>query len=348
MTLPRLTELVQGGGCARKLPAESLVRALANVAPIPHPWATDVVGPMDDAAVVSPGEGAPGLVMTIDVLTAMVDDPRLFGRIAAANALSDVYAMGGVPQVALSFVGFPTDKLPVEILEQILLGMRDACVEARCAIVGGHTIVDAEPKAGLAVTGTVDPARVLSHRNGSAGDILVLTKPIGTGIVSQALKKEAAPPEAITSATREMIRLNDVAASLALAHGARAATDVTGFGVLGHLKHLVEASRVDAEIVFDAVPLHPHVRALAEAGHVPGGSKKNLGYVGGVVDFAEARGDLDRQLLADAQTSGGLLVAVGEARANDLVAALADAGMRAAAIGRLTPMRGAAPRIRVA
>ena len=187
-------------------------------------------------------------MLTIDVVTPIVDDPKSFGGIAAANSISDVYAMGGRPEVALSFVGFPTDKLSMDVLAEVLAGIQEVCAKARCAIVGGHTIADSEPKAGLAVVGTVDPARVWSHKNAREGQVLILTKAIGTGVVGQAIRADKAPEELVQKATAQMLALNDIAAKLGLEAGATSATDITGFGLLGHLKNMIEASGVDAEL----------------------------------------------------------------------------------------------------
>lgn len=279
--------------------------------------------------------------MTVDVVTPMVNDPETFGVIAATNALSDVYAMGGQPEVALSFVGFPTsadlDGDPLEILRAVLHGMATQAVAASCAIVGGHTIVDPEPKAGLSVTGSVERARVWSHRFARAGDRLVLTKPLGTGVVVQALKKDAIGEADAAPVVAEMRRLNRVARDLGRDAGARAATDVTGFGLLGHLKHMADASGVTARLSTSTVPMHAAARALAEAGHVPGGTRKNLQYVAGATAFDAGVSEIDRLLLADAQTSGGLLLSVPPAGTADLVRRLIDAGHTAAEIGTLEP-----------
>lgn len=276
--------------------------------------------------------------MTIDVVTPMVDDPETFGAIAAANSLSDVYAMGGVPEVALSFVGFPSDKLPLEVLREIILGLTRMCQRARCAIVGGHTIVDPEPKAGLSVTGSVDTNRVWSHRSGAAGQALVLTKAIGTGLIVQALKKGSAPPEAVESAIRQMVMLNDRARDLGAEAHATACTDVTGFGLLGHLKNLVDASRVRARLSASSVPLLPLVREIAESGTVPGGTKRNLRFVEPMTRFDASIGETTRLILADAQTSGGLLLSVPDSEAEPLARRLREEGHAAAVIGSLEPL----------
>jgi selenide,water dikinase len=287
---------------------------------------------------VRPDEGTSRLVLTIDVITPIVDDPRAFGGIAAANALSDVYAMGGRPQVALGFVGLPTDKLPLDVLREVLLGMNEACARAGCAIVGGHTIADAEPKCGLAVVGTVDPSRIWSQRSARQGDALVLTKAIGTGLVGQAIRAGTAAPEVVSRATAQMLALNDVARDVGVAVDASSCTDVTGFGLLGHVRNLVEAAGLSAELVASSVPLLPGALDLARAGVVPGGTKRNLNYASPVTAFDDAIEPALRVALADAQTSGGLLLCVPPARADEALAALRARGVGdGAVIGRLGP-----------
>jgi selenide,water dikinase len=287
------------------------------------------------------------MVLTIDVITPIVDDPRVFGGIAAANAISDVYAMGGRPEVALSFVGFPTDKLPLSVLAEVLAGMQETCARARCAIVGGHTIADVEPKAGLAVVGSVDPTRVWSQRSAREGQALVLTKALGTGIVGQTIRAGTADEALVRAAIAQMLELNDRAAEVGLALGATSCTDVTGFGLLGHLRNLIEASNLSAEIAAHSVPLLEGVLSLAAAGAVPGGSKRNLAYASAIADFSAEVPEPLRLVLADAQTSGGLLLCLPEERAEEAVTRLWDAGCARAArigvLGRAAP----SPRIRV-
>lgn len=288
------------------------------------------------------------LVFTIDVITPIVDDPRTFGRIAAANSLSDVWAMGGRPEIALSFIGFPTDKLPLEALGEVLAGMNDACARSGAAIAGGHTISDTEPKAGLAVVGSVDPARVWSQRFAREGQALVLTKALGTGVIGQAIRAGTASEASIAAAVEQMVALNDRACAIGLDVGATSCTDVTGFGLLGHLTNVIEASALDAEIDAGAVPLLEGALALAAAGTVPGGSKRNLKRAQAITTFAEAIDDATRLLLADAQTSGGLLLCVPEARAEEAVRRLHDEGSACAAvIGRLRRVSEAGSRIAV-
>lgn len=297
--------------------------------------------------MVRPEGAERALVLTIDVITPIVDDPRAFGGIAAANALSDVYAMAGRPEVALSFAGFPTDALPLDVLREVLAGMQEVCARAGCAIVGGHTVADAEPKCGLAVVGSVDPARVWSHRGARAGDALVLTKALGTGLLGQGVRKGVARESDVARATEQMLMLNDAARDVGLAVGASSCTDVTGFGLLGHLRNLVEAADLSAEVRANAVPVLEGALPLARAGVVPGGSKRNLSYAAAVTSFADDVDEAMRLVLADAQTSGGLLLAVPADRAAEAVERLVAAGCpRAAAIGALAPPSGE-PRIRV-
>ncbi|NUP08675.1 MAG: selenide, water dikinase SelD [Polyangiaceae bacterium] len=319
-----------------------MVQALKHLPQSPlHPWVDDSPGPLDDAALVRPDPAsANGLVMTIDVVTPMVDDPEAFGAIAAANALSDVYAMGGEPKVALSFIGFPSDVLPLEVLGAIVRGMGVQCERAGCAIVGGHTIVDPEPKAGLAVTGSVDRGRVWSHRSGRAGQVLVLTKAIGTGVVVQALKKNEAPADVVAAAVASMRDLNDRACRAGIAAGVTSGTDVTGFGLLGHLKNLCEASNVQAHLRASDVPMLPGVVDLAKRGFLPGGTKRNLRYVEPAIRFDAEVDETTRLLLADAQTSGGLLLCTPAESVAMLCKQLADEGCVAAVIGTLAPSAG--------
>lgn len=288
------------------------------------------------------------LVMTIDVVTPMVDDPEMFGAIAAANAISDVYAMGGVPKVALGFVGFPTSELELEVLRQVLAGLSNVCREAGCAIVGGHTIVDPEPKAGLSVTGVVSASAAWTHTRATVGQTLVLTKAIGTGIIVQASRTEKAPANVVAGAALQMRTLNAFARDRGLLAGATSATDVTGFGLLGHLKHMMDGSGVRAVIDASKVPLLPGAAELAALGFIPGGTRKNLSYVAPATRFADTVSETTRLILADAQTSGGLLLSVPQASAADLVKALIDSGANAKAIGETVTRADGDPAIDVA
>lgn len=287
----------------------------------------------DDAAVYRLGDQA--LVATVDVFTPIVDDPYDFGRIAAANSLSDVYAMGARPLFALSIIGFPVTKLPLEVMAEILRGGAAGCEAAGIAIIGGHSIDDAEPKYGLSVVGVVDPARVVQNSTARPGDTLILSKPIGTGVISQSVKAGTASPEALAAAVASMAALNREACAAMIDVGVSAATDVTGFGLLGHLHEMAHGSGLTARVAAASVPLLPGARELAAAGVVPGGSKRNADYFGRWVRFADSVEAPERVLLCDAQTSGGLLMAVPTERAGALRDALAQRGVAAATIGEL-------------
>ena len=293
---------------------------------------------MDDAAVVRPPGAERALVMTMDVITPIVDDARAFGAIAAANSLSDVYAMGGRAEVALSFVGLPVGDLPPKTLDEVLAGISDSCVAASCAVVGGHTMKDSEPKCGLAVVGSVARDTMWSHAFAKAGDLLILTKPIGTGLVGQSVRQGTADPSALTKAVKHMRALNRIPCEVGLRFATNSCTDITGFGLLGHLRHIVEAAGLRAEVHAAEVPLLPGVVQLANDGCVPGGSRRNLTYAEVVTSFADSVEAGLRLVLADAQTSGGLLLTLPETHAHQALTALHDEGITdAAIIGQLAP-----------
>ena len=287
------------------------------------------------------------LVQTVDFFTPIVDDPFVFGQIAAANALSDVYAMGGRPLTALNLLGVPADDVPPEVMARILAGGASKVREAGCALVGGHTIRNPEPIYGLAVTGLVHPKRLLTNAGARAGDWLVLTKPLGTGIVTTAIKRELASGRLEKRAVASMCRLNRPGAALGEAGLVRGATDVTGFGLLGHLASMCRASGVAAEIDVASVPiLGAEVLRLIKDGCVPGGTKTNLETAGEVAEFEDGVAPERRLLLADAQTSGGLLLCVPARRREQVMALLKTERVPCAAvIGRIVP--GAAARILV-
>ena len=273
------------------------------------------------------------LVQTVDFFTPIVDDAHDWGRIAAANALSDVYAMGGRPITALSIVGWPREKLSLDLLGDVADGAVAVLAEAGCVLLGGHTVDDPEPKYGLAVTGIVHPDDLVTNAAARPGDVLVLTKPIGTGIIATAIKRGDAPPEVQHAAVDTMAALNAAAARAMRRVGVRAATDVTGYGLLGHLGEMIRASGVSATVEAGAVPLLPGAEELAAAGAVPGGTRRNLESVARFTDFGDAA-EITRLLLADAQTSGGLLMAVDAPLAGALLQALDDEGVAGARIGR--------------
>ena len=288
------------------------------------------------------------LVATTDFFTPIVDDARAWGAIAATNALSDVYAMGGTPTVALSLVGWPRESLPFELLGEVLGGAAEVAAEAACPIVGGHSIDSAEPFFGLVALGEAHPDRLLTLAGARTGDALVLTKPLGTGILATAHKRDrvaAGGPE-LGAAIASMRALNAGAARAALAHGVRAATDVTGFGLLGHLNNLLRESGAAAAVQSGALPFLPGARELAAAGVIPGGTRRNLEAAQQFVEWGEAVDEATRWLAVDAQTSGGMLLAVPAARLDGLLADLHAAGTLAAAvIGRV--VAGPAGRIAV-
>jgi selenide,water dikinase len=291
------------------------------------------IGGSDDAGVYRISE-AVALVQTVDFFTPIVDEAFDWGRIAAANALSDVYAMGGTPLTALQLVGWPRDRLPFELLGDVLEGGAAILEEARCTLVGGHSIDDTEPKYGLAVTGVVNPQNIVTNDAARPGDVLVLTKAIGTGLVTTGIKRGIVEDAVRDAAVDSMTRLNAGAARAVERVGIRAATDVTGFGLLGHLGEMVRSSGVSAEIEFAAVPLLPGAHELATDNVVPGGTERNLTAAERYTRF----GDLDRPsrlLLADAQTSGGLLVAVDAPLANAFLQALEDEGENGTIVGRI-------------
>jgi selenide, water dikinase len=263
---------------------------------------------MDDAGVFVLSDDL-ALVQTVDFFAPIVDDPYLFGQIAAANALSDVYAMGGEPLTAMNIVGFPSDKLPLEVLREILRGGQDKVHEAGALIVGGHTIIDEELKYGLSVTGRADPRRLLTNASAKPGDRLVLTKPIGTALLATVAKKDGLPDAELTALHESMRALNRRASEAALALGVRCATDITGFGLLGHASHIARASGVTLRIHVSTLPTLPGARAAAERGVRTGGASRNASYLETRVDWGRVS-DTDRALLVDPQTSGGLLVAM--------------------------------------
>ena len=332
----KLTRFTHGMGCACKLRPQDLEAVLKALPKVTDPAV--LVGPehSDDAAVyrLSPDLA---VVSTVDFFTPIADDPFDFGAVSAANSLSDVYAMGARPLFALSVVAFPSRRLPLRALEQILAGAAEVAREAGIFIVGGHTVDDTEPKFGLAVTGVVHPDRVVTNASARAGDVLVLTKPIGTGILATAVKRGLAGEEVARRLVAVMRSLNRSAAEAMIETGVSACTDVTGFGLLGHLREMAAASGLEAQVDAAAVPILEPARELAAAGAVPGGTLENLAHVSPHVDFAPGLSNVDRLLLADAQTSGGLLIAVPEGRLAALLAGLHDRGVTPARrIGRFT------------
>ncbi len=318
MTAVKLTSLSHGAGCACKVPAALLAPI---VQALPQPSDPDLLvgtSTSDDAAVYRLREDL-AIVQTADFFTPSVDDPYDFGRIAATNALSDVYAMGGRPLTALNLVAWSVKELGSDMLSEVLRGGYDVVTAAGASIVGGHTIDDPEPKYGLAVTGVVDPADVLTNAGGRAGDLLVLTKPLGAGAVTTSLKKGLADDEVLARAVEVMTELNAAGAAAAQAAGAHGMTDVTGFGLLGHLHELALASGVAAVVEATAVPaIDGVIELLADDRALAGGSRNNRDYAEEFASFAPDVGEVHRRLVTDAMTSGGLLVALDPARAGEV------------------------------
>ncbi len=318
---------------------------LRHVPRIEEPRALVGTETRDDAAVYRLTD-TEAIVETVDFFTPVVDDPYWFGRIAAANAFSDVWAMGARPLFALNLVSWPVGKLPMELLGEVLRGGAESARLAGAPILGGHSIDDPEPKYGMAVTGIVHPDRVLRNVGARAGDVLLLTKPLGTGIATTAIKREEASAALVDRAIEVMSTLNRTAGELLAASGAvHALTDVTGFGLLGHGWEMAEGSGVTLRLRAEAIPVMPGVRELAAKEVVPGGSRANLAWVRPNVHFAEGLHPTTPILLADAQTNGGLLAAVDPARAAAVLEALRAAGVEAVEIGDV--VAGAPPRLEV-
>ena len=341
---PRLTTFSHGAGCACKLSPLDLAQVM-SLLPVPsHPDL--LVGPehRDDAAAY---RLAPDLaiVVTADFITPVVDDPTEYGAIAATNAISDVYAMGGEPLVALNLVGFPREALELSVLQEILSAGATVAAEAGMLVVGGHTIVDPELKYGMAVVGRVHPDRVVRNTGGKAGDALYLTKALGVGILTTAAKRDAIDAAGLAPAVASMRRSNRDASQAMLAVGVHGATDVTGFGLLGHLNELAAGSGLSAEVDFAALPLLPLVEDLARRGVVPGGTERNLISARTFTQAGPGVGEWQLLVAADAQTSGGLLMAVALEDAERLEEEMRRVGVSAARVGTL--VEGAPGNIRV-
>ncbi len=331
----RLTELVENSGCASKIDRAALQRILGGLPAPADPRVLVGMPAGDDAGVYLLDEHT-ALVQTVDVFTPPVDDPYVFGQIAAANSLSNVYAMGGRPITALSIVGFPTGKLPDEVLRQILRGGLDKMNEAGVPVIGGHSIKENEIKAGFAVTGLIDPRRVATNAAAQPGDRLVLTKPLGTGIVAFALRIGRAGPEIAAAAARSMAALNRRAAEVMGQFEVHACTDITGFGLMGHLNSMAAASKVNVELAWDDIPLLPGVLDCVAAGIVPGAVERNRESSGDALAAIDGVLPAWIDILFDAQTSGGLLISLPGGAAEALVARLRAEGMEeAAVIGRV-------------
>jgi len=331
----KLTQYTHGLGCACKIRPQYLEQVLRELPAITGK--NILVGPQtnDDAAVYQIDKET-AIVQTVDFFTPIVDNPYDFGAIAAANALSDIYAMGARPLFALNIVGFPDNRLPVSVLHQILQGATDKAREAGIEIPGGHTVEDTEPKYGLVVTGIVHPKKVIRNSTAQPGDAIILTKPIGTGIITTAAKAGQASSTVLQAAIRWMSMLNKTAAEVMAMFRIHACTDVTGFGLLGHLREMTQSAGIDAAIHLSDIPLMEGARQLALAGFIPGGTRNNLEYIADAIRCAPEITETDKLILADAQTSGGLLIAVPPAESEKLLKDLTTAHVSAALIGHFT------------
>jgi selenium donor protein len=332
----KLTHFTQGLGCACKLRPQALEQVLADL-PVPDD-AQVLVGlnTADDAAVYKLQDDT-AIVQTVDFFTPIVDDPYHFGVIAAANAFSDIYAMGGRPVFALNIVGFPSNRLPMEILREILKGAQDKAKEAGVSIIGGHTVDDNEPKFGLAVTGLIHPEKILTNANAKPGDVLILTKPLGLGIIATAIKRGMVDKQTIEEAIGIMSTLNRKAADIMSEFKVNACTDITGFGLLGHLKEMVKASGVDAEVYAEKVPVIERAKDFITANVIPGGTLNNLDYVSACVEWPQEISRAIKIILCDAQTSGGLLISIPSNAGAKLEQALRVNNIAAASIvGQIT------------
>ncbi len=328
----RMTEYSHGSGCGCKIAPKSLEKILQSHLPVFETQNLLVGnGSRDDAAVYDLGNGT-AVISTTDFFMPIVDDPFDFGRIAATNAISDIYAMGGTPLMAIAIFGWPLDKLPLEVGQQVIEGGRKTCLEAGIPLAGGHSIDAPEPIFGLAVTGTVAIDHLKRNDTARAGDLLYLTKPLGIGILTTATKKKRILPEHAVIATETMCQLNRLGEALGKMPDVNAMTDVTGFGLAGHLLEICESSNVQAELDFDAIPTLPHIHEYLRQGCSPGGAERNF------ESYGHKLGDLSllqQQILCDPQTSGGLLIAVAPESETEFQNIVMDAGLKLQPIGRL-------------
>ena len=332
----KLTRYTHGLGCACKLRPQLLEEILKKI-PIPDDKNILVgTNTADDAAVYKLDENT-AIVQTVDFFTPIVDDPFDFGAIAASNSLSDIYAMGGKPLFALNVVGFPSNRLPMSVLEEILKGAQHIADKAGIHIIGGHTVDDTEPKFGWTVTGVIHPDKVVTNSSAKAGDVLILTKPIGTGILSTALKQNLLDENSIQELKNTMIELNKSAAEVMMEIGVNSCTDITGFGLLGHLLEMMNGSNTAAVIEMSKIPFLNNVIELASSGVIPGGTKDNYEHTLKNVNYSNDISELRRLIINDAQTSGGLLISIPEAKQNQLMNALRLKGVsKAVIIGNVT------------
>ena len=335
----RLTSLSHGAGCACKLSAKELATVLKDLPLVDDPRSLIDASTKDDAAVYKISEDR-AIVATLDFFTPIVDDAYTFGVIATANAFSDIYAMAATPLFGLSIVAWPRDPTMLPLLNKAMRGATDVAKQAGVFVLGGHSIDDAEPKFGMVAIGEVNLADLISNANSEVGDVLVLTKPLGTGIMTTALKRDLIGEEQLRPAVESMSKLNADAAGVIREHrnAVHAVTDVTGFGLLGHLRNMLEASGHSARINVNSLPVIPMVKELIQDGVLPGGTRRNHEAACEVTSWSDEISSTDQYLMTDAQTSGGLLIAVDKRHADSFVRSLADAGTLAQAIiGEIIP-----------
>lgn len=327
----KLTQYSSGAGWACKLGPEDLNKALSGIKKTFQKSSSYGFESFDDCAIYTLDEKNI-IIQSLDFFTPIVDDPYIFGQIAAANALSDIYAMGGEPLFSLNIAGFPSDDLPISVLTDIFNGGQNIAEQARIPILGGHTVKDKEPKYGMAVTGRVKKKHLVKNNSAKEGDLLVITKPLGTGIISTAIKKDLADNELYETAVKTMTHLNNGAKDAMNNNNAHACTDITGYGLLGHLLEMCTGSNVSAEIYYSDIPFINDVENLALEGIIPGGTKKNLNYVNDEIHFSKSILKHQELMMADAQTSGGLLISVPEELSSKLILDLEKEGCLAYSI----------------
>jgi selenide,water dikinase len=335
----QLTKLVEKAGCASKIDQAFLKQVLKGLPAVHDPRVLVGVPAGDDAGVYDMGDGT-ALVQTVDVFTPSVDDPYTFGQVAAANSVSDIYAMGGTPITAVSVLGFPVRKIPDKAMNDILCGGIDKMNEAGVAIIGGHSINDSEIKAGFCVNGTIDKDKIVTNAGAKPGDVLILTKPLGTGIVAFAAQIGRARAESVEATARSMTTLNKEASQLMVEFGAHACTDVTGFSLCGHLSEMALSSGVDVEVIWDDIPLFPGVLDYAAGGILPGAIERNKDSCAERIIADEALSQEMVDICYDAQTSGGLLIAIAKKDADAFLKALNGAGISAASVIGNVPAKG--------
>ena len=327
----QLTKFVENAGCASKINQNDLKKVLASIPPVTDPRVLVSTNTCDDAGIYQINNKF-ALVQSVDVFTPCVDDPYTFGQIAAANSVSDIYAMGGKPLTALSIIGFPIDSLSHRVMSEIILGGIAKMKEAGTVVLGGHSIKENEIKFGFAVTGVINPSRIITNDKAKPGDVLVLTKPIGTGIISFAHQIGKASASALMAISESMTELNKISSEIMAEMGINSATDVTGFGLLGHLSEMVFQSGVTAEVYTDRVPVFEEVVDFVKQGIISGAIERNKEYASKFVSAAEDVGEEMEFIFYDPQTSGGLLIAVDEEKADSLLSQLKKKGVKHAAL----------------